>query len=85
MRLKMMKNLQFKKGFNMKKHIRQRQDFIKKTINKKGSINRKDIVEEFEVSYITAANDIKYFKLMNPNFIEYCFKQKTYKKVFTSV
>lgn len=69
----------------MKKHIRERQEFIKKTLDTKGTINRADITIKFEVSDATSANDLAFFIKNNKDYIVYDFSEKTYKKCLTSV
>lgn len=64
----------------MKKHIRQRQEFIKKKLDKDGFINRADIVAQFEVSDMTAANDLRDFRSLWPNYIKYDYQEKKWKK-----
>ena len=64
----------------MKKHIRERLEFIKEKLDKDGSINRKDISDKFEVSEITAATDLKSFRNLNPDYIVYNYSKKVWER-----
>lgn len=69
----------------MKKHVRERLEFIKNKLDNEGTINRSDIMLEFEVSEMTAAVDLKNFRSMHPDYIEYDYAVKTWKKRLQSV
>lgn len=59
---------------------KQRQEWIKNRINQRRKINRKDIAEKFDVTVLTASQDIQKFISLNPGVLQYDTKAKTYRK-----
>lgn len=57
---------------------KQRQAFIEKRLRKYGKIARHDIMSRFDVSTVTAANDIRRWAQENPGIIMYVPRQKAW-------
>lgn len=63
---------------SMRWQVKQRMEYIRKTISEKGRINREDIVKMYEVSIQTASSDIGSFRAIYPGILTYDMRAKTY-------
>lgn len=60
---------------------KQRHEFIRETLEDKGYINSKDIIQKFGVGTATASRDLTRFKKLNDDFVEYNLSNRRYEKV----
>ena len=65
----------------MRWQVEQRMDFIAETLQSKGHINRKDLMDKFGISTPQASNDLRTYKDLLPEFITYNTKSKRYEVV----
>ena len=57
---------------------KQRIEFIVKTIRERGHIRRRDIMNEFGVSIVTASNDLRQTQALNQSLMTYDYQQRLY-------
>lgn len=57
---------------------KQRQLFIARVLGERGFINRRDLMNEFEVSAMTASLDIKRYTEDHPTEVVYCDKRMAF-------
>lgn len=62
----------------MKYAEKQRHIFIEETLELRGSINGKDLIEKFKIGSAQASRDLVKFKKLNPNAMEYNLSTKRY-------
>lgn len=64
----------------MRWHVEQRMDFIAKTLDEKGYINRKDLMDKFGISTPQASIDLRNYSKLLPGFIKYNTRLKRYEE-----